>query len=331
MELWLLAAGVVLLVAITAWLVWPTRPEENISMRSNPETPDPQDLPPQGDRFEDQYTSATGDLSAGGVAEAFAHPEPTGPELTQPGPPSAPSPSSPDAWRPPVGREGTGDIYQTPIPSSHSYPGAPVPPEHSVPMLPLTAAAVVGVGGAVAGAWLYTRWQERNKPVNRLRRRAHHVADSIGDRLPDVDDLPSGKAPRSGAAAALLLATVALARALRSHSDDDEDEEERRAEQQRQLSYLDRGRWRDRLGSVDWASLLREPPDTDEARKRARRLLRDLPDADDARKHGKRLARQLPSVEDAQDEDKRGLFGLGLGGVAALAAGTYLVWRVVRG
>ena len=34
------------------------------------------------------------------------------------------------------------------------------------------AAALLTVGGAISGAWLYARWQrERNKPLNRLRRR----------------------------------------------------------------------------------------------------------------------------------------------------------------
>ena len=69
MELWLLGGGAVVLIALTLWIVWPAeyvettgddfRNEEDLLMT------------PQGDEFEDQYTSATADLSAGGVATAI--------------------------------------------------------------------------------------------------------------------------------------------------------------------------------------------------------------------------------------------------------------------
>src|SRR5215471_12432201 len=81
MELWMLVAGAVVLVAITLWIVWPSRPSGAPTSSQEPGTPEevpqmsqsPQpDLPPQGDRFEDQYTSATADLSAAGVASAFS-------------------------------------------------------------------------------------------------------------------------------------------------------------------------------------------------------------------------------------------------------------------
>jgi len=65
MDVWLLGAAAIVLVAITVWIVWPTKTVDPSGSSASA-------LPPQGDRFEDQYTSATADLSAGGVAEAFA-------------------------------------------------------------------------------------------------------------------------------------------------------------------------------------------------------------------------------------------------------------------
>jgi hypothetical protein len=209
-------------------------------------------------------------------------------------------------------------------------------------------AAALTVGGAIAGAWLYAWWQERNKPVNRLRRRARDVAS----RLPDMDDLPSGAGPTGGAAAAVLLTSLALARALRSGSEDDEaDVDQDAAEEQRQraLHALDRLPWRELVASVDWSSLLQGVPSADDVRGRGKRLLpggssadgvrgrarrfvRDLPDTDDLRKRGTRMARRLPSVDDLQDERARpAVFGLGFGGLAAVVAASYLVWRVLRG
>src|SRR5207245_3811071 len=66
MELWLLGAGVIVLIAITLLLVWraPSAEMVGASVRNEEDTR----MMPQGDEFEDQYTSATADLSAGGVA-----------------------------------------------------------------------------------------------------------------------------------------------------------------------------------------------------------------------------------------------------------------------
>src|SRR5438874_1815051 len=69
MELWLLGGGAVVLIALTLWIVWPAEYVETIGDDFHNE----EDLlmTPQGDEFEDQYTSATADLSAGGVATAI--------------------------------------------------------------------------------------------------------------------------------------------------------------------------------------------------------------------------------------------------------------------
>src|SRR5438477_187143 len=66
MELWLLGAGVIVLIAITLLLVWraPSAEMVGASVRNEEDTR----MMPQGDEFEDQYTSATADLSACGEA-----------------------------------------------------------------------------------------------------------------------------------------------------------------------------------------------------------------------------------------------------------------------
>jgi hypothetical protein len=120
------------------------------------------------------------------------------------------------------------------------------------------------MGGAIGGAWLYARWQrERNKPINRLRRGARDVASRVGERLPDVEDMPRAAAPMSGAATALLLTGLLASRALRRDSADPTEEV------------------RDQASAI----VPKRPP----------------------------------------------LLGIVFGGLAILIAGTYLVWRVLRG
>src|SRR4029079_1559470 len=69
MELWLLV-GALVLIALTVWIVWsPQRPRDAEELPVNNGL-NRSSIPPQGDKFEDQYTSATADLSAGGVATA---------------------------------------------------------------------------------------------------------------------------------------------------------------------------------------------------------------------------------------------------------------------
>ena len=137
------------------------------------------------------------------------------------------------------------------------------------------AGALLSIGSAIGGAWLYARWQrERNKPINRLRRGARDVASRLGERMPDVEDLPHGAAPMSGAATALLLTGLVASRAMR-----------------------------------------RSPADhPDEIRDRATDLLR------------------MPTDRLSVGQQRRpAIFGIGFGGLAILAGGTYLVWRLLRG
>ena len=189
MDSWLLGALAVVLIGITLWIVWPGRASstpENLEAPTNTMTRTPttpgegaEQLPPQGDRFEDQYTSATADLSAGGVAAA-----------TQPEAPSA------ETAPPPRGTELRGTPVQEPVVSTRGqrWPLADTSGEHigqaersenfpfsseafeSRPLmrprtLSVGAGLMLSIVGAVGGAWLYARWQrERNKPINRLRR-----------------------------------------------------------------------------------------------------------------------------------------------------------------
>src|SRR5579864_6949726 len=67
MDVLLLGAAAIVLIALTLWIVWrPVGADEE----------EGSEMMPQGDRFEDQYTSATADLSAAGVALSAAQTEP---------------------------------------------------------------------------------------------------------------------------------------------------------------------------------------------------------------------------------------------------------------
>jgi len=187
MELWLLGGGAVVLIAITLWIVWPAATVES----TNDSLRDEEDMlmTPQGDEFEDQYTSATADLSAGGVAtaiDAMQEEAEAGPaEPTQDGEP----------WSSPtIAREGATDVALTPAPAG-IWPDAPPAwpePEASRRLarprtIGLGAAIVLAIGGAIVGAWLYARWQRRrNTPVNRARRGLRHARKELSSTLRDA-------------------------------------------------------------------------------------------------------------------------------------------------
>jgi hypothetical protein len=207
MELWLLGAGAVVLVGITLWIVWPARTADavGVSVRSEEVSEKPMTetvktgLAPQGDRFADQYTSATADLSAGGVAGAAEgmHEDPG---------------ALPRVAHPSYGASASPTLAITQPESG------PLAQKRNVG---LGMGAVLALAGGVGGAWVYARWQrERSKPINRLRRGARVMANRLGERIPDVDELPHGTAPMSGAATALLLTALIVSRAVRRDADD---------------------------------------------------------------------------------------------------------------
>jgi hypothetical protein len=178
----------------------------------------------------------------------------------------------------------------------------------------LGAGVLLSVGGAIGGAWLYARWQrERNKPINRLRRGAHDMATRLGERMPDLEELPHGAAPLGGAASALLLTALLGTRALRRGDSDSDERTEAVREHARELlqesvrEAFGRGRQAMDLGR-----------DVVARRGEAKDIGRGV--LERGRKESQRI------------EPRRPMFmGLGFGGLAIVAAGTYLVWRVLRG
>jgi hypothetical protein len=282
MELWLLGAGAIVLIGITLWIVWPARTADpvGVSVRSEEVSENPMTetvtsgLAPQGDRFEDQYTSATADLSAGGVAAAV--------EAMQ-------EPSPPESYGIPV----------RPTTAATTTESGRLSPRRGIG---LGAGVVLALSGGIGGAWLYARWQhERNKPINRLRRGAREMAGRFGERIPDVDELPHGAAPMSGAATALLLTALVASRALHRDSDDSTQE------------GLDRA-----------AEVTRES--FQEAKGRGQAAVKR------GRKESRQLASRIPAdpVSSIDKAPKPAVMGIGVGGMALVAGGAYAVWRVLH-
>src|SRR5262249_31707895 len=145
-------AAAIVLIAITLWIVWPSRAAE-AGADAAPEVtgPDTMSVAP------DEYTSATADLSAGGVATTIAVPEPPTPPATVAGLSTFQTPPEPAVTRRP------------PQPSV----ALAVPPKAEPSrgkQLGLGAAALLALGG---GALLYARWQQskRKRPKTRFARR----------------------------------------------------------------------------------------------------------------------------------------------------------------
>lgn len=157
MDVLLLGAAAIVLIALTVWIVW--RPSETVPPEET------SDMLPQGDRFEDQYTSATADLSAAGVAITAAQDEPA--PTTQ----LSDFQHASEPWsQPSLARESAPLAIgpQDRAPLALPEPARTLPPK----TIGIGAAALLTFGGAIGGAWLYSRWQKsRNQPLNRLRRR----------------------------------------------------------------------------------------------------------------------------------------------------------------
>jgi len=163
----LLVAAVIVLVVLTLWIVWrPSPASGSADSAVGPEEANP--MLPQGDEFEDQYTSATADLSAGGVAVTTSATGPAATSAAGGAPPYAVAPggyqTAAEAWsEPTLAYEGGGIV-----PPRAGAPG----PVSSARTVSIGAAALLTLGGAVAGAWLYSRWQrQRSTPLKRLLRK----------------------------------------------------------------------------------------------------------------------------------------------------------------
>jgi hypothetical protein len=155
MDVLLLGAAAILLLVLTIWIVWrPGASDARPSEAANA-------IPPS-DEFEDQYTSATADLSAGGVAVATAGTSSSEDEdtaTTPPWPEDTPTTIGSASGLEPVRRTPADDVSRA-------------APTIGPRKIGIGAAALLTLSGAIGGAWLYARVQrERNKPLNRLRRR----------------------------------------------------------------------------------------------------------------------------------------------------------------
>jgi hypothetical protein len=311
MELWLLGAGAIVLIGITLWIVWPARTADAVSTTVLDEEEPPMTesrspgLTPQGAVFEDQYTSATADLSAGGVASAL--------DAMQENLQARSQTASQRAGEPWSAASTAGErIGQAS--KSAAFADGSQQPQGRVLVKPRTigvgAGALMSVGGAVGGAWLFNRWQrERNKPINRLRRGARSMAHRLGE-LPEAAELPSGTAPIGGAASALLLTGLILNRAVRHPAD------HVRAQDVRALTQeMVRQSVREALG-------------------RGRDVLeRGQEVAERSRKESRRLAARWPveRLPEKVETRKPAFMGLGFGGLALVAGGTFVIWRLLRG
>ncbi|HEX8969531.1 MAG TPA: hypothetical protein VF937_16730 [Chloroflexota bacterium] len=167
MDLLLLVPAALVLVAIALWLVGPARTGEPVF--STVDAQEGTRMTRPGDQFEDQYTSATADLSAGGVAAAFAN------QTTEP----PPATLAADAASAPLAAE-VGSDESLSAPERSRQAGAIAYARGVAPRPAAGSQAVpVGVGlgvlltlaGGLGGAWLYARWTRGRSPMRRLRRR----------------------------------------------------------------------------------------------------------------------------------------------------------------
>jgi hypothetical protein len=188
MELWLLGAGAVVLVAITLWIVWPAQSVETVG------APDPDEedmlMTPQDEQFEDRYTSATADLSAGGVAAALESMQEDNAAAAEATPTATPTAygAAGEPWSSPtLAREGATDAGVI-----TSSPASLPEPQASRPLaqprtIGIGAAVALAIGSALLGAWLYARWQRRrNAPVNRARRRLRQAQKELASAVREM-------------------------------------------------------------------------------------------------------------------------------------------------
>lgn len=320
------------------------------------------DLGAASGSFADRFTPATGDLSVGAVAEAAeemraerAHVHVRRKEAdtvsTEAGSTGA---IAPPAWA------DDGQTYD-----------ATTPPAPAATVLGVdggTAAALVGAArtmwrftrenlgtivsakllvGVLGAVWLYRRWrQERERPVNRLRRRVRSVARDVAERLPDreavMERLPAADAaaPAGGAGTALLVAALVAWRLLRGRKEGPELERAAQAagasapaeDARRRLARIGADVTQ-RLSPRAWKgqALNAAPPAVEEVRTRWGRI-----------RFPSRLSRErVAEVADTAARGARGGASIArsrwaAGGQAlasALAAGTagYLLWRGRRG
>ncbi len=157
-----LIVGAIFLIGLTVVMVWPDRGAHAVGATSNDSEASASAMnessqPPQGDRCEDQYTSATADLPAGAVATTF---QAEAPALA--------------AW--PAADAAGEHIGLAERAENFPFVAQPARARRLMRPRPMSisigASAVLSLAAAIGGAWLYARWQRRQqqKPINRLRR-----------------------------------------------------------------------------------------------------------------------------------------------------------------
>jgi hypothetical protein len=208
----LLGAGVVVLILIALCVVSSRAPDTGPSIEEG-ERMQP-DLTSDADQFSDEFTSATADLSAGGVAtavDAMQH-EAQSAEAPEPTPNVQPTAyaAAGEPWSSPtIAREGATDVAVTPAPVAaasesrewsqtasagtesrgSSEAGSWSAPQAARSLarprtIGLGAAIVLAIASAVVGAWLYARWQRRrNAPINRARRSVRQAQKGLRSGL----------------------------------------------------------------------------------------------------------------------------------------------------
>ena len=211
MELWLLGAGAIVLIAITVWIVWPgtNRSEESADMDENAK----RSMPPQGDKFEDQYTAATADLSVGGVAGAMEDMQAEASEAASDTAKAAESWSQTTAAQAREGIAGVAGEARDLCPARNRgrWTCGSQRRSESARVCSWRPAARWAARGCTAAG-------RRNATSRSIACVAARWAWPlrVGERLPDTVALPDRAAPiGGGAAAALLLSSVVLARALK--------------------------------------------------------------------------------------------------------------------
>ena len=179
---------------------------------TDPDTPE-RHAAPEGNATGQHHSSPDSDA----ITERYSSPEgnATGQYHTSPERNATPEPAFTRVSRP-----SQAPVVDVDFPTPSPYGSSPTNPAYSMPDdwniesrrgWPIAAGVIVPVCAAVA-VWLVMRWQrERNKPINRLRRRAFQARDQIRGRVPDSDDVAQ---PLMGLTAALVSTGVFIMRQM---------------------------------------------------------------------------------------------------------------------
>lgn len=179
------------------------------------------------------------------------------------------------------------------------------------------AGTLASLGAAGGALWAYSRWRhERNRRINRVRRRVRAVAKAAGGRLPDrsdiTDRMPDAAVarPLGGGSVALLFAALLVNRIVGGRRAHDADAGGSPGDQDRGNGYRSDSF---RALQTRWGTLrLPESLDAGKARQAGESLLVAARD--------RAADLQMPSRSRS----------IGLGGVLGAGAALYLLWRALN-